>query len=254
MQHDRTNPRPELRALLAAIVASPLEVATGFGEERWRAVRRELASIISANAATAECRSAPGVDICAFRDADSALGMAAALLARASALGVPLQVAVHAGEVVVDKRELSGIAALAVLQAAAMANPGEIVLTQPALTMCRSTPADFVPAGDWQPPGHAIALRLYRRTADGFAVEPAIMQLPVGRVSAPLLSRREQEVVLFVARGHSNREIATTLDIAVGTVERHVANILKKLQFRSRTQIARWAVEQGMIEAGEAVP
>ncbi|HEY3064084.1 MAG TPA: response regulator [Chloroflexota bacterium] len=56
------------------------------------------------------------------------------------------------------------------------------------------------------------------------------------------LSAREHEVVALIARGHSNRQIAEELIIAEGTAVRHVANILNKLNLRSRAQVAVWAV------------
>jgi DNA-binding NarL/FixJ family response regulator/Tfp pilus assembly protein PilF len=63
------------------------------------------------------------------------------------------------------------------------------------------------------------------------------------RRRAEILTRREREVVRLVARGRSNREVADALVIAVSTVERHVANILTKLDLRSRTELALWAVD-----------
>jgi len=55
------------------------------------------------------------------------------------------------------------------------------------------------------------------------------------------LTRREREIALLIARGLSNREIADDLVISPATAARHVANILAKLGFTSRTQIASWA-------------
>jgi DNA-binding CsgD family transcriptional regulator len=250
-QHNRHKPQRELKAVLAVVVPSPLEVATSLGEERWGLAQQELSAFVSAKASPAACHSGPGLTVCSFNDAESAIEAALAMMAHGQSLGMPLQAAVHAGEVIVDERESLGIAALTALQVAGLAGPGEVLLTQPAATMCRSTPAGFVLCGQWQPPGYAIAAPLYRKKSDGHAPPQPEQPSPGVLAVAPILSQREQEVVLFVARGHSNREIASALSIANGTVERHVANILKKLQFRSRTQIARWAVEQGMIEAAE---
>jgi non-specific serine/threonine protein kinase len=61
-----------------------------------------------------------------------------------------------------------------------------------------------------------------------------------------LLTQRELEVATLIAQGHSNRDIADALVIAVSTAERHVANILSGLGLRSRTEIALWAVEHGL--------
>jgi predicted ATPase/DNA-binding CsgD family transcriptional regulator len=55
------------------------------------------------------------------------------------------------------------------------------------------------------------------------------------------LTRREAEVAALIAHGCTNREIADSLVITEGTVERHVANIFRKLGCRSRAQVASWA-------------
>ena len=60
------------------------------------------------------------------------------------------------------------------------------------------------------------------------------------------LTRREREVAALVAEGKSNREIAETLVLGIRTVEGHVSNILGKLGFTSRTEIALWAMEIGL--------
>jgi adenylate cyclase len=62
-------------------------------------------------------------------------------------------------------------------------------------------------------------------------------------VAGPL-TEREREVVALIVRGCTNREIAQELVIAEGTAVRHVANILNKLNLKSRAQVAVWAVEQ----------
>ncbi|MEW5821915.1 MAG: response regulator transcription factor [Cyanobacteriota bacterium] len=61
------------------------------------------------------------------------------------------------------------------------------------------------------------------------------------------LTSREYEIMLLVAKGKSNQEVAEELCIAVRTVETHVANILKKLKFSNRTQISSYAYQQGLI-------
>jgi len=65
-------------------------------------------------------------------------------------------------------------------------------------------------------------------------------RLAAARSSAPLTAR-EHEIVLLIARGLSNRQIADELIISPATAARHVANILAKLGFSSRTQVASWA-------------
>jgi DNA-binding CsgD family transcriptional regulator len=60
------------------------------------------------------------------------------------------------------------------------------------------------------------------------------------------LTGREREVARFIARGLSNRAIADQLVLGERTVESYVGNILGKLNFTSRAQIAAWAVESGL--------
>jgi predicted ATPase/DNA-binding CsgD family transcriptional regulator len=61
------------------------------------------------------------------------------------------------------------------------------------------------------------------------------------------LTAREREVAALLARGLTNEEIAGELSIVVKTVEKHVGNILSKLGFRNRTEIAAWAVAHGLV-------
>jgi DNA-binding CsgD family transcriptional regulator len=60
------------------------------------------------------------------------------------------------------------------------------------------------------------------------------------------LTPRQREVVAEVVLGKTNAEIANTLSITTKTVEAHISRILSKLAFSSRSQIAVWAVEQGL--------
>ncbi len=66
-------------------------------------------------------------------------------------------------------------------------------------------------------------------------------------VDAGPLSRREREVAAMVAAGMTNKEIAARLFIAERTAEGHVERIRNKLGVRSRTEVATWAVERGLV-------
>jgi len=69
---------------------------------------------------------------------------------------------------------------------------------------------------------------------------------PAGDPIEPL-SDREQEVLVMLAQGVPNKEIADKLHIAEGTVKNHVSNILDKLQVQNRTQAADLARRRGLV-------
>jgi len=58
------------------------------------------------------------------------------------------------------------------------------------------------------------------------------------------LTPREREVLRYIARGYSYKEIASELSISGRTVESHVSAVLRKLQLSSRYELSRWAVER----------
>ena len=64
----------------------------------------------------------------------------------------------------------------------------------------------------------------------------------------PVLTKREQEILVLVSTGKSNQEIATILYIATGTVRVHIHTILSKLGVRDRTQAAILALRNGIVD------
>ena len=67
----------------------------------------------------------------------------------------------------------------------------------------------------------------------------------------PPLTAREREVLVLIAQGRANREIARALVLAEKTVKTHVSNILMKLGVADRTQAALWAVRHGIAPQDE---
>jgi non-specific serine/threonine protein kinase len=101
-------------------------------------------------------------------------------------------------------------------------------------------------AGRALPLDHALAEALAL-----LAATPAPDPRPEAPPAGPL-SRREREVAALVARGLSNRAIAEALSISEKTVANHLDHILTKLDFRSRAQVAAWAVRTGLADDATA--
>lgn len=85
------------------------------------------------------------------------------------------------------------------------------------------------------------ASRLIQRQDKGMDSSPKI-QVPFDVELTPT----ELRVVQYVARGMANREIAEELNVSQRTIESHVSNMLGKTGLHNRTELARWAIENGM--------
>ncbi len=110
--------------------------------------------------------------------------------------------------------------------------------------------------------GPELLVQAVRSAADGEAlIAPSVTvrllrafaDIPVGRpVAQPIspVTGREEEVLLAVARGLTNTEIADTLHISLSTVKTHLASLMAKLGARNRVEIAMWAYETRRIVPG----
>jgi DNA-binding NarL/FixJ family response regulator len=87
-----------------------------------------------------------------------------------------------------------------------------------------------------------IAAFVEGATSFGEAVEPPELGT---------LTEREREVLGWIARGHSNAEIAEKLFVSETTVKTHVGRVLAKLQLRDRVQAVVYAYEHGLVRAGQ---
>jgi DNA-binding NarL/FixJ family response regulator len=68
------------------------------------------------------------------------------------------------------------------------------------------------------------------------------------------LTAREKEILSCVSSGSTNKEIAISLSISEHTVKNHLKNILQKLQLQNRTQLTRYALEQGLASPKRDFP
>jgi DNA-binding NarL/FixJ family response regulator len=61
------------------------------------------------------------------------------------------------------------------------------------------------------------------------------------------ITPRQREILKMVAMGHTNREIAASLDISVRTVEVHRFNLMRRLSVRNVAQLLRQALQRGLL-------
>ncbi|MDP4096063.1 response regulator transcription factor [Paenibacillus sp. P96] len=61
------------------------------------------------------------------------------------------------------------------------------------------------------------------------------------------LSEREKEILSWVAKGYSNKEIAEQLVISVKTVESHKSNLMEKLNLKTRPELVKFAMKKGLL-------
>ena len=93
-----------------------------------------------------------------------------------------------------------------------------------------------------------VAPRITRRLLDRFAGQLGPPPAVDGRLDQ--LTDREREVLLLIAQGMSNGEIAERLFLAEATVKTHVGRILAKLDARDRVQAVVLAYETGLVRPG----
>ncbi len=71
---------------------------------------------------------------------------------------------------------------------------------------------------------------------------------PIPELVSDRLTSREREIVQLLAEGKSSKEVASSLGISVKTAETHRANIMRKLELHSVSELVRYAVRNQIIE------
>jgi DNA-binding CsgD family transcriptional regulator len=186
-------------------------------------------------------------------DAERAARLAGAALQLRSAAGHPPSPGAGARlEDLLDPARRS----LGELRATALLDEGRAMTADEAVQYAMGTPPAGPPAADggpavpgWLPPrpragngngNGQVAGTLAAGGSSSGAAGPA----PGAAAVPSTLTPREREIAALIARGLSNRAIADELVISQATVARHVANMLIKLGFSSRAQVAAWVARQ----------
>jgi two-component system response regulator NreC len=158
------------------------------------------------------------------------------------------------GVLILDVNMPDGLAVDAVEGLRSEAPGTEIVLLtmERDLTLARRAIAAGARAYLLKDAAHLELIEAVRRAAAGREYLPsavaASLEHEEGSAERPDLSPRETEVLRQMALGHTNREIAEQLSLSVRTVETHRAHVQQKLGLDSRSELTRYALENGLIE------
>jgi DNA-binding CsgD family transcriptional regulator/class 3 adenylate cyclase len=256
-------PEPEpdrvLAAILIAGIPSAAALAVQLGHSEWNARLAAFETLarqqVERFSGQVQTETIAGL-VATFDGPARSVRCAQAIEVVAREVGLPVGSGIHAGEIERSARGVSGIAAQVAQRIFERAQAGEVLVSSTVRDLVVGSGLAFEPVVDrtqsvadqqWglfrSVPRHAIASGDAGSSGN---VGSSILDEPR---SSSVLSRREREVASLVAEGMSNRQIAEALFIAPSTVERHVANILNKLGFHSRAQVAAWAVSCGLTRS-----
>lgn len=76
----------------------------------------------------------------------------------------------------------------------------------------------------------------------------ALINIDEDKIKVKSLTKRELEVLIFVAKGNFNKDIAISLNISERTVKNHISNIFRKIDVEDRTQAAVFAIKNNLIK------
>jgi pimeloyl-ACP methyl ester carboxylesterase/DNA-binding CsgD family transcriptional regulator len=249
----RPAPAPDtvLATILFAEIVEAMVVAATIDDSSWRQMLSAFDRILSdelVHARGQRVRSTPTGLVATFDGPARAIQCAVAIVDRARTVGLDVRAGLHSGECERAAGEIRGVAYQVASRVMSHAHAGEVLLSGTITDLVAGSDIRFKRLDHRLATGPDRYIDLHRvATRDDDAQTVAVEErLGAGKVSA-ILSPRELEVALLVGRGLTNRMIADELSISVATVERHTANIFNKLGLHSRSQVAVWAVEQGLL-------
>jgi pimeloyl-ACP methyl ester carboxylesterase/DNA-binding CsgD family transcriptional regulator len=239
-------PVPEPDRVLATVLSVDVSQRAGAGRswlDRMARFRETVGNVLRQYRGR-EIGQRPDGTTVVFDGPVRALNCSLAIREAAEQLDMIVRGGVHTGEVEIAGEEIGGAAVHAAITIAGMARSGEILVS--------TTVRDIVPGS-----GMRFADASDRVAADETAIPRLLVLGGSGESTArsparrtptmTQLSPREREVLVVVARGMTNAEIAAALDLSEHTVKRHVANILTKLNLANRSAAAAFAVQHGLL-------
>ena len=123
-----------------------------------------------------------------------------------------------------------------------------------AIRLIRAGAAGFVIKGAASDELIAGVRKVFKR---GTYVSPSVLEKMTERMVLPQeeapessLSNREMQVLVRLARGSSSREVSEELCLSLSTVETYRSRVLEKLGLRNNSDITRFAIRRGLIDAG----
>ena len=245
-----------LTTVLVVDVVDTAEMSIRLGDRRWAEVWNRFEALVTSETQRHQGRQLASTltgSVGAFRDPVPAMQCALSILNGSQSLGLAPRFGLHTGEVIDGAAAVAGVTVHLASRVAQLAGAGEVLISDSVFAMAYGGNLTIEPAGEFPFPGQPGAWQLHRvGRVDGST--PTAGMRTIERRPSNALSRREREIAALLALGLSNRQIADELVISIATVERHVANMLTKLGYRSRTQIAAWAVDHGLICAERMRP
>jgi DNA-binding CsgD family transcriptional regulator len=224
-------------------------MAERLGDLAWSEVKDAHDSLIQAHLARyrgREVKKTISGFLATFDGPARAIRCASAIVEAAHGMGIIMRAGLHAGECEIVGDDIRGIALQIAERVYDRAAPGDVVVSSTVKDLVAGAGLGFEELEPQLRTGPAASWRLHRVVA-GPQRSPAVSPRPAGA-----LSPREREIAILITRGHSNRQIADQLAIAPATVDRHVTNILRKMEFRSRAQVAAWVVMHGLFSGDES--
>ena len=230
-------PVPVSDRVLATVLCVEVADAARRRDRPWldRMARfREIVSLALAQYRGREIGRRPDGTAAIFDGPVRAVRCIIAIREGARQLDMALHGGIHTGEVEIAGEEVGGSAVHLVARIAAVARADEVLVSTTVRDIVPGSGLHFLDAGDRLSAGEDTP-RLLVLDADGGG--------PTRRTTVTHLSPREREILVVLARGLTNAEIAENFDLSEHTVKRHVTNILTKLDLANRSAAAAFAVQ-----------